>query len=106
MEESKLILTFINDMTLLPVIAEEVGLDRARFESCLDSGKYAEVVQEQFDDAVAAGARGTPHSIMIVGDQFVAIPGAQPYASVRSAIEAALSDGRTDDPTHQAVPVI
>lgn len=79
------------DMNLLPVIAEDVGLNRTKFETCLNSGKYTEAIQEQFNSAVRAGARGTPHSIMIIGDELVSIPGAQPYASLRSAIEAALS---------------
>ncbi|HEX9608922.1 MAG TPA: thioredoxin domain-containing protein [Candidatus Paceibacterota bacterium] len=79
------------DMALLPVIAEEVGLDRTAFETCLNSGKHTGAVAAQFDAAIAAGASGTPYSIMIVDGELIPIPGAQPYATVRSAIEAALT---------------
>ena len=93
------------DMNLLPVIAEEVGFDRGAFTECLNSGRHADAVQEDFDDAVASGGRGTPHSLLLTGGQIVEIPGAQPFSSLRSAIETVLSGGVQDE-SHQAVPAL
>jgi predicted DsbA family dithiol-disulfide isomerase len=77
----------------LPVLAQDVGLDRGRFESCLASGRYAERVNRDFDDAVASGGEGTPYSIAVTasGKKFV-ISGAQRYETVKATIEAALRE--------------
>lgn len=40
--------------------AIEIGLPETAFTSCLDSGKYAAEVQEDYDAGAAAGVRGTP----------------------------------------------
>ena len=72
------------DLDLLPQIAEDVGLDGAKLEECLDSGRNAKKVADSLADAFAAGGRGTPHNIMIVGDEKVEIPGAQPFAKMKA----------------------
>ncbi|MBL4644713.1 MAG: thioredoxin domain-containing protein [Candidatus Pacebacteria bacterium] len=48
------------DLALLPEIAKFAGLDVAAFNTCLDSGAMADRVQADFEEAAAAGARGTP----------------------------------------------
>lgn len=78
------------DLNLLPQIAEDVGLNRSDFEKCLDSGKYEEAIEDAVQEAFDAGGRGTPHNIMIVGDEQIEIPGAQPFTAIKAAIEAAL----------------
>lgn len=40
--------------------ATEIGLDSARFTSCIDSGRYRAEVQRDYDEGIAAGVRGTP----------------------------------------------
>ncbi len=80
------------DLSQLPQIAEELGLNRANFEQCLSSGKYAEKVKDSFDEAVAIGGRGTPHTIIMVGSSAVPLEGAQPLSSMRSAVEAVLAE--------------
>lgn len=49
----------------LPKIAKRVGLDQKQFEQCLSSGKYADKVSSQLNEAVGAGAEGTPFSVVI-----------------------------------------
>lgn len=80
------------DLAILPDIAEQVGLDRGKFQACLDSGKYASIVDDQYNQGIKDGARGTPHSIAVVkdGENFI-ISGAQPFINVQSTIEAALA---------------
>lgn len=52
------------DPSELSRIAVLIGLDGAVFEKCLASGRYAERVQSEFKDGSAAGANGTPYSVL------------------------------------------
>lgn len=82
------------DPALLPQIAANIGLDRSAFEACLKSGKHAAKVETQYQDAVRSGGQGTPHSFIITGESVLPLSGAQPYTSVKSAIDAVLSTSR------------
>lgn len=46
--------------TSLKRYAQEIGLDSAAFNSCLDSGRYADEVEEDRQAGIEAGVRGTP----------------------------------------------
>lgn len=78
------------NLSQLPEIAVYVGLDRNAFESCLDSGRYASHVQSDFEEAVATGGRGTPHSLILFEGEIIPITGAQPLSALRSIIEGML----------------
>lgn len=70
------------DPALLPKIATDVGLDKAKFEACLSSGKYAAKVAEHLADAENSGGGGTPYSIVISpSGKKTVIPGALPLTS-------------------------
>ncbi len=71
----------------LPEFAEFAGVDRAEFETCLQSGRTIPAVEEDFNNAIAIGGRGTPHTIVLVGDQQGVINGAQPYQNVKGIVE-------------------
>ncbi len=75
------------DVTSLKGYASALGLDTAKFNSCLDSGKMSSEVANDFQDGVTAGVQGTP-TLFINGKKLV---GAQPYNVVRAAIEAELA---------------
>ncbi len=75
------------NMTKLPEYAVSAGVEKAAFESCLSSGKHAATVEASIADGFAAGAQGTPYSIVIVGDQQAVINGAQPYAVVKQIVD-------------------
>lgn len=81
------------DLSKLPEIAEFVKLDKAKFQTCLNSGKYADKVERDVKDAMSAGGRGTPYSVIISanGRKFP-IDGAFPYESLKESIETALQD--------------
>lgn len=74
-------------------IAAYVELDMTLFNTCLNSGKYAQHIQEDTQDATAAGGNGTPWSIIVAksGKKYP-LSGAQPYASVKQLIELALQE--------------
>jgi len=72
-------------------IAETAGINVSKFTDCLESEKFATEVQNDLNDAQKAGLRGTPYSIMIVGDEKIPISGAQPYAQVEQLIKSVLN---------------
>jgi len=75
----------------LPKIAKTVGLNVSDFETCLSSGKYAEKVEADYQDAVKAGGRGTPNSIILSKDGVrTPIEGAMPYESLKNIIDELL----------------
>ncbi|HEY4496385.1 MAG TPA: DsbA family protein [Candidatus Paceibacterota bacterium] len=54
------------DPAELPKIAEFAGLNKITFTSCLDSNKYADLVSKAYDEALVAGAQGTPYTIIVL----------------------------------------
>ena len=79
------------DFSEMDATVAEVGVNTASFNECLNSGRYQEKIGKEFQNAVDSGGQGTPHNIVIKknGDTEL-IPGAQPYETVKSAIESAL----------------
>ncbi len=83
------------DFTKLDSTVAGVGVDTTKFEACYTSGKYKDKIAKEFNDAVAAGGQGTPHNIIVTKDgQKVAIPGAQPYAALKTVLDAVLSGAK------------
>ena len=78
------------DPAQLPQIAEDVGINRKKFEECLNSGKYAQKVQDQANGGAATGVRGTPYSVVVVGDQKIPVNGAVPFEQLKTIIDSAL----------------
>ncbi|MBI1754957.1 thioredoxin domain-containing protein [Candidatus Azambacteria bacterium] len=81
------------DAAELPKIAEYVGLNKAKFSECFSSSKHASYVEADVQDAMAAGGRGTPYSVVVSksGKTFP-INGALPYAQVKTIIDQALAN--------------
>jgi len=65
--------------------ATELGLDRARFDASLDSGKFADKVQRDVLDGRRLGVNGTP-TLYINGKRVAD----NSYESLKSSIESAL----------------
>jgi protein-disulfide isomerase len=79
------------DPAELPKIAKKVGLDVTAFNTCLSSGKYAAKVEADYQDAVKAGGRGTPNSIVVASDgSKTLIQGAQSFEAVKNIVDALL----------------
>lgn len=76
------------DLAKLPVIADEVGLDVTEFNTCLSSGKYKTKIEKDRADVVAAGAQGTPYSVIFTkGDRIPITQGALPYSDMKTIID-------------------
>lgn len=46
--------------------AVKMGIDKAAFDSCLQSTQFAKRVQDDESDAVQAGGRGTPFNVLVL----------------------------------------
>lgn len=79
------------DMKKLPDYAVQSGVDKNKFELCLNSGKYDAQIDTDIEAAFKTGARGTPYSVVMVGGQQGVINGAQPYEVVEQIIENLLA---------------
>ncbi|MDP2648042.1 MAG: DsbA family protein [Candidatus Yanofskybacteria bacterium] len=66
--------------------AQEIGLNAAEFNACVDSGKYSSEVEKDLADGSAAGVNGTP-TFFINGQRLV---GALPFAQFKQVIDREL----------------
>jgi protein-disulfide isomerase len=74
----------------LVVLAENAGASRSRFVACMQADKHMGHVEDEFDQAVAAGADGTPFTVIIAGEQRIVLEGAQPFKTIAGAVQAVL----------------
>lgn len=79
------------DLTQLPQIAQDIGLNRSKFEECLNGGKFASHVAQDLADANSAGGNGTPYTVVLAknGDK-IPVSGAVPFSQLKTAIDRAL----------------
>lgn len=79
----------------LKAIAEKVGLDMSQFNSCYNSGKYKDRVQQDAQEGEAANVTGTPGFIItytVNGEKKTdRIDGAEPFSTFQQKLETALS---------------
>jgi len=71
------------DVASLKQRASTLGLNTMAFDTCLDSGKQAEVIRKDMEEARKAGVSSTP-TLFINGRLMT---GNQPYAAIREIIE-------------------
>jgi len=78
----------------LAAFAEALSLDMDAFNSCFNSGKHADRVEQDYQDGAAAGVTGTPAFLItytVNGEEkhrFIA--GAYPFSEFQTQIEEAL----------------
>ena len=73
----------------LSPLAKQVGINQGAFQKCLDSGKYANKVQQQLNDGKRAGITGTPGNILynMRSGEVIAVTGARPYEQLLQAAQ-------------------
>jgi len=72
--------------------ANDLGLEKASFESCMQSDEIADEVNKDYLDGTSYGATGTP--TFFIGnekDGFIKLVGAQPYSAFQAEIDKQLS---------------
>jgi protein-disulfide isomerase len=77
--------------------ARKLGLDAAKFDECLSSGRHAARVEKGLSDGAAVGVQGTPTFVVgktRPGDvvEGMLIRGAQPLDNFRRALDQALAE--------------
>ncbi len=80
------------DITSLVAMAERLDLDVPEFEACLDSGRFAEQIEEDMQAATRMGVDGTP-AVFINGMPMVG--GAVGYEALVEIIEEELERARS-----------
>jgi len=77
------------DNTQLVAYAEELKLNKSKFESCLEDGKYTQKIKDQMNAGAAAGIRGTPGNIVYNNKtkESQIVSGAQQIDAFKTAIE-------------------
>lgn len=78
----------------LPKLAGGVGIDQNKFKTCLDSGKYKEHVESDFQSGVKAGVSGTPGNIILdtKTGKTLLMPGAYPFENFKTEIDSLLKE--------------
>jgi protein-disulfide isomerase len=80
----------------IAAIAEKIGLNMDEFNSCYNSGKYEDQVQQDLKDAQAANISGTPGFLVtytVNGEtKTKLIEGAQPFSTFQVELEAILNE--------------
>lgn len=77
------------DLSKLQEYATQAGVkDLKKFQSCLDTKKYASKVQADEQDAQKAGGQGTPYSVLLgPNGETIPISGAQPLSAIDATIQ-------------------
>jgi len=90
--------TEFTNVTKLPQFAESVGVERMAFMDCMNSDRMMDKLKADMSDGLAAGAQGTPYTVVKVGNQEAVINGAQPYEVVKGIVENLIAqlDGNFD----------
>lgn len=74
------------NITKLPQYAEQAGVSLDDYTACVNSDRMQSEVEASIQDGFNAGARGTPYTVLTVGDQTAVINGAQPYDVVKGIV--------------------
>jgi protein-disulfide isomerase len=76
------------DMSRITEYAVSAGANESEFALCYSSNKTKDRIDASIAEAAKAGARGTPHTFILVGDQKTVINGAQPYEVVKQTVDS------------------
>jgi len=74
------------NMVKLPDYAEQAGVKRSDFTDCYNSGKMLDKVKASATEGFNLGARGTPYTVIMVGNQQAVVNGAQSYDTVNGIV--------------------
>ncbi len=78
------------DVSTLPQMAEQLGVDRVKFEQCLVSGQFDGKVKNEVIQALAAGATSTPYTVVMVGDERIPLIGEQSFEEMKTLLDSLL----------------
>lgn len=75
-----------------PSVTARLGIDQAAFERCIAAGTFEARVQDDYTNALLAGAEGSPYIVLMSeGMEPVPINGALPYQSMKEVLDRAVA---------------
>ncbi|OGK25007.1 hypothetical protein A3C25_03030 [Candidatus Roizmanbacteria bacterium RIFCSPHIGHO2_02_FULL_38_11] len=77
------------ELSQLPSLASEIGLDESSFSECLDSGKFEKKVKDQLAEGEKAQVQATPTSVIydLKTGKTKLVEGAVPYESLKQSLD-------------------
>lgn len=77
------------ELSQLPSLASEIGLDESSFSECLDSGKFEQKVKDQLTEGEKAGVQATPTTVIydMKTGKTKLVEGALPYESLKLELD-------------------
>jgi protein-disulfide isomerase len=82
-----------------PRIVRALGLDLDAFTACTEGSEFETKVASDYDNALAAGAAGTPYTVILAqGAAAVPISGAIPYIAMKELVERAIQEAAATTP--------
>ena len=85
------------DTEKLLEIAENAGIARTAFTSCMRENTLMDAVEQDFDEAISAGATASPFTVLLTPDGKTSFLGAREFQPLSIAIEATLQTLGTSD---------
>ncbi|MEK7602409.1 MAG: thioredoxin domain-containing protein [Patescibacteria group bacterium] len=74
-----------------PTLVAQFGIDQTAFKKCMTDAAFEKKIHDDYDNALASGAIGSPFVVLITPDNTPApINGALPYTSMKKVIEEAI----------------
>ena len=82
----------------LPEYAEYAGVTKDKYIECLESDRMDKTLMDSIQDGLNQGIKGTPHTVLVVGNQTAVIDGAQPYDVVKGIVKNLIDqlEGKVD----------
>lgn len=84
------------ELSQLPQLASEIGLDQAEFQTCLDNGTFEKKVKDGLAEGTKAGVQATPTGVLydMKTGKSQLVEGAQPYDSLKKAVDDFLAQNK------------
>ena len=84
------------ELSDLPKLAGEIGVDEAKLKACLDNGKFEKKVKDQLEEGTKAGVQGTPHGIIydLKTGKNTPVSGALPYEELQKQLDTFISQAK------------
>jgi protein-disulfide isomerase len=94
------------NVTKIPDYVTETGVSLSDYQACIESGEMKKVVEDSIVDGLNAGAgKGTPYTVVTVGNRQEKIIGAESYDFLQTILSSLIGqlDGSVD-PTATSTP--
>ncbi|MBI4009400.1 thioredoxin domain-containing protein [Candidatus Roizmanbacteria bacterium] len=84
------------ELSQLPSLASEVGLDATTLKDCLDSGKFEKKVKDQQAEGTKAGVQATPTGVIydLKTGKTLLVEGALPYENLKQNLDNFLAQNK------------